>query len=77
MLQVDNTASAVSILETSLHTTDYIVMPDKSICLYDYLDRAGEVSAALSKNGIMIYQLAQEGDELETYYTKLIGGSMT
>lgn len=28
----------------------------------------------LGNKGITIYQLAQAGDDLETYYTKLIGG---
>lgn len=74
LLQVDNVAVATSVLETSLHTTNYIVMPNKSICLYDYLNDAGEVSKVLGNKGITIYQLAQAGDDLETYYTKLIGG---
>ena len=49
-------------------------MPDKSIHLYDYVENAGKVSALLSANNITIYQLAQSGDSLETYYTNLIGG---
>lgn len=72
LLQVDNIPETASILEISLHTTNYIVMPNKSICLYDYLDRPGEVSAALSDKGITIYQFAQAGESLETYYAKLI-----
>ena len=77
LIQVDNVAVATSILETSLHTTNYIVMPDKSICLYDYLDRPGVVTALLYDKGITIYRLAQAGVDLETYYTKLIGGDRT
>lgn len=42
--------------------------------LYDYVENAGKVSALLSANNITIYQLAQSGDSLETYYTNLIGG---
>ena len=41
---------------------------------YDYVENAGKVSALLSANNIIIYQLAQSGDSLETYYTNLIGG---
>lgn len=47
---------------------------NKSIHLYDYVENAGKVSALLSANNIIIYQLAQSGDSLETYYTNLIGG---
>ena len=57
-----------------LNTSNFSVMPDKSIHLYDYVENAGKVSALLSANNITIYQLAQSGDSLETYYTNLIGG---
>lgn len=74
LLQVNDTASAVALLENKLNTSDFVVMPDKSIRLYGYNKRVGEVSTLLSANGITIYQLAQAGDDLETYYTNLIGG---
>lgn len=74
LLQVNDTASAVTLLENKLNTSDFVVMPDKSIRLYGYNERAGEVSTLLSVNGITIYQFAQAGDDLETYYTNLIGG---
>ena len=60
--------------ESKLNTSNFSVMPDKSIHLYDYVENAGKVSALLSANNITIYQLAQSGDSLETYYTNLIGG---
>ena len=60
--------------ESKLNTSNFTVMPDKSIHLYDYVENAGKVSALLSANNITIYQLAQSGDSLETYYTNLIGG---
>lgn len=69
LLQVNDTASAVTLLENKLNTSDFVVMPDKSIRLYGYNERAGEVSTLLSVNGITIYQFAQAGDDLETYYT--------
>ena len=53
------------------NTSNFSVMPDKSIHLYDYVENAGKVSALLSANNIIIYQLAQSGDSLETYYTNL------
>lgn len=76
MLQVSDVAAATTLLETALHTSNYVVMPDQSIRLYDLIDRPGEVSAALSAHGITLYQMAQSGDDLETYYTKLIGGAV-
>lgn len=67
-------AAASVLLESKLNTSNFSVMPDKSIHLYDYVENAGKVSALLSANNITIYQLAQSGDSLETYYTNLIGG---
>ena len=74
LLQVNDVAAASVLLESKLNTSNFSVMPDKSIHLYDYVENAGKVSALLSANNITIYQLAQSGDSLETYYTNLIGG---
>ena len=74
LLQVNDVAAASVLLENKLNTSNFSVMPDKSIHLYDYVENAGKVSALLSANNITIYQLAQSGDSLETYYTNLIGG---
>lgn len=75
LLQVNDVAAASVLLESKLNTSNFSVMPDKSIHLYDYVENAGKVSALLSANNITIYQLAQSGDSLETYYTNLIGGA--
>ena len=74
LLQVNDVAAASVLLESKLNTSNFSVMPDKSSHLYDYVENAGKVSALLSANNITIYQLAQSGDSLETYYTNLIGG---
>mgnify|MGYP001026210090 FL=1 len=74
LLQVNDVAAASVLLESKLNTSNFTVMPDESIHLYDYVENAGKVSALLSANNITIYQLAQSGDSLETYYTNLIGG---
>lgn len=74
LLQVDNVAAATRIIETQLHTNNYVVMPDKSIRLYDYNNNLERISYLLNENKIILYQMVQSGDDLETYYTKLIGG---
>ena len=71
---MNDVAAASVLLESKLNTSNFSVMPDKSIHLYDYVENAGKVSALLRENNITIYQLAQSGDSLETYYTNLIGG---
>ncbi|GAA0399145.1 ABC transporter ATP-binding protein [Paenibacillus motobuensis] len=64
----------VSILETQLHTTNYRVMPDQSVKLYDYLDDKEKVSRVLFENGVVITNLSNEGDTLENYFISVIGG---
>ena len=64
----------VSVLEEKLHTTNYQVMPDKTVKLYDYLNDKERVSRVLFDNGIIVTNLSNEGDTLENYFISVIGG---
>jgi len=72
---VDDPAMAATILEQNLATTDFEVMRDGIIKLYKYLDDVRTVSRALTNNGLVIEHLSQNGDKLESYFSKLIGGA--
>ncbi|MGG4396941.1 ATP-binding cassette domain-containing protein [Paenibacillus thiaminolyticus] len=63
-----------SVLEMELYTTNYKVMPDKSVKLYDYLDDKERVSRVLYDHGIVVTNLSNEGDTLENYFLSVIGG---
>lgn len=63
-----------SVLETQLHTTNYKVMPGKTVKLYDYLDEKELVSKTLYENGIIMTNFSTEGDTLENYFISVIGG---
>lgn len=41
LIQVSDAAAAVTLFEKELHTSNFVVMPDKSIRLYDFIDQAG------------------------------------
>ncbi|HGG0584468.1 MULTISPECIES: ABC transporter ATP-binding protein [Bacillus] len=73
-IKVDNTEKATIIIETILSTTDYEVMPDSVIRLYTHLDQPGMVSKVLATEGLIIEQFKSMGQDLESYFTKLIGG---
>lgn len=73
-IKVDDTAKAAVIMNKKLSTTNFEVMPDNIIHLYEYVDCAGKVSTALSKEGISVEQIMPKGDDLETYFSKVIGG---
>lgn len=65
-----------SVLEEKLNTTNYKVMPDKTIKLYDFLNDKEMVSKTLYENGIIITNFSTEGDTLENYFISVIGGTI-
>jgi len=70
---VDDTARAVTIIETALNTTKYKVINDKEIRVYDYLDNPSEVTFRLNSGGVRVSSLSEIGDNLEDYFISLIG----
>lgn len=74
-IKVDNAAKACVILNTKLSTSNFEVMPDDVIHLYDYVNDSGKVSSILSREGIMVKEIMPMGDNLETYFSKVIGGN--
>ncbi|WP_017754737.1 ATP-binding cassette domain-containing protein [Calidifontibacillus oryziterrae] len=73
-IKVDNPPMGATVLENNLSTTNFEVMADGTIKLYNYLDDVREVSRTLTNNGLIIEHLSQTGDSLENYFSKLVGG---
>jgi len=73
-IKVDQPKKGVTVLESTLSTADFEVMSDGTIKLYDYLDKVRRVSSVLTENGLIIEHLSQDGDSLEGYFTRLVGG---
>ncbi len=74
LIGCDQPEKLVSVLEMQLKTTNYKVMPDKKIKLYDYLDKKEIVARAIFDNGIVITDYSIQGDTLENYFISVIGG---
>jgi ABC-2 type transport system ATP-binding protein len=74
-IRVDRPDKAAVIIETELGTTDFEVLPDGTIKLYRFLEEVRKVSMALTGNGLIIEQLMPIGDDLESYFTKRVGGA--
>lgn len=72
VIQTDNVKKASTVLEKDLHTTNYKVIDQKEIRLYEYLDHTDKVSKALTKNGINILGLYETGITLEEYFKTVI-----
>jgi len=73
-IKVDDSLGGAIVLEKQLSTTNFEVMQEGTIKLYDYLDDVHTVSRTLTNNGLIIEHLSQDGDSLEGYFSKLIGG---
>jgi ABC-2 type transport system ATP-binding protein len=73
-IKVDNAAKASVIIDKKLNTSNYEVLPDNVIRLYDYLGQSGKVSTVLTMEGAAVEEIMSMGDDLETYFSKLIGG---
>lgn len=72
-IKVDNVSLATTILEEKLHTSNYKIMPDKTICLYDYIEDIKTVSVALSKNNLIITGIYLSENRFEDYFIRKIG----
>ena len=66
---------AIMVLEQSLHTDKFKIMPDDTIQLYDYLDDLEKVASAMAEEKIIVTGLTVTGDTLEEYFLSKIGGA--
>jgi len=73
-IKVDQPEKGAMVLETIMSTANFEVMPDGTIKLYDYLDNVRKVSIVLTENDLVIEHLSQNGDSLESYFSRLVGG---
>lgn len=75
-IKTNNLKQSTLVLENILKTTNYKVLPDETIKVYDYINEPGKVSKALSEEGIIIYHISVSGDNLESYFMNVIGGNI-
>ncbi|OAK70685.1 ABC transporter ATP-binding protein [Lederbergia galactosidilytica] len=73
-IKVNNPQKAATVIETSLLTKDFEVMPDGVIKLFSYYKTPGEISSILVKHGLIIEQFMPMGQDLEAYFMNRIGG---
>lgn len=73
-IKVNDAAKAAVIISEKLNTSSYNVLSDNIIKLYDYIEDSGKVTEVLVKHGITVEQIMPMGEDLETYFAKVIGG---
>ena len=62
-----------TVLESGLGTTNFKVMPDGSVQLYDFTDERERVADLLFDNGIKLLGFTRRGETLENYFISVVG----
>lgn len=73
-IRLSQAPAALLILERNFHTTDYQLVDDGTIRLYDLDIDAGKLNRALVEQGIDVFSLYVHESSLEDYFTTLTGG---
>ena len=71
-LITDNPSGTATVIE-QLGFTSYKVFDGGRTEIYEQLERTGDISNALSAQGIAIYEISKKYDTLEDYYIGIVG----
>ncbi|MDI9215723.1 MULTISPECIES: ABC transporter ATP-binding protein [Clostridium] len=72
-LVVNNSEKAVYIIKNTIKSTDYKVLEEGKICIYDCLDIPEQINKALVENNVLVSGLTLEGNDVEAYFIKMMG----
>ena len=70
---VSDPTIALKLLETCYHITDYSVSGQK-IRVYDAAHNCGEINRTFVENGLLVTQVNMKKENLEEFFSELIGG---
>jgi ABC-2 type transport system ATP-binding protein len=76
LIRCDQPEKLLSVLEMELGTTNYKVMPDKAVKLYDFIKEKERVARVIFNSGIVLIDYYTQGDTLENYFVSTIGGDL-
>lgn len=72
--EVSDVEKAVLVLERKFHISDYAVIGNGILRLYDRLDERADINGSFVKEGIAVRKVNLSAGKLEDYFTELIGG---
>ena len=72
VIKTNNIKEAALVLEKKLNTTNYKVINNNEIRLYDYLDNTVKVNKILAENNIDIISIYESGVSLEEYFKLIV-----
>ncbi|HHX61435.1 MAG TPA: ABC transporter ATP-binding protein [Epulopiscium sp.] len=74
-LVVNDIEKASYILKNNIKSMDYKVFDHGKICIYDYFDRPEQINKELVENDVMVSSLTLQGNDVESYFVKMMGGN--
>lgn len=72
-VKVTDTEKYAGLLERKLECSNYKVMPDGSIQIFEQIDRLSDYSALAVENGVELLGFCRKEVNLENYYMELVG----
>ena len=73
-LKTNDVKSAAYVLENNLSCTDYKVVDEMTIYIYDHLDEVSIINKTLVEAGIAVEGIGVSGQNLEEYFIERMGG---
>lgn len=74
-IKVNDPSMAAAVIQNKLGTTDFEVMQDGAIKLYNRIEQPSIISSMLFSAGLEVEKFTPMGEDLESYFTKRIGGN--
>ncbi|MCP3740492.1 ABC transporter ATP-binding protein [Rossellomorea sp. BNER] len=73
-LKTNNVKKATYVIREILHITNFKVLDDSQIRIYESTVSQGEISQALILNNVLVEEINKKNHSLEDYFLKLING---
>lgn len=73
LIETNDREKLATVLETELGTSNFKVMPDGNVQLYDFTDERDKVADVLYANGIKTTGFSLMGETLENYFISVVG----
>lgn len=73
-LVVDDIEKATYIIKNNIKSTDFKVLDGGKILIYDLLDMPEKINRELVQNNVLVSHIALDGQDIEGYFVKMMGG---
>jgi ABC-2 type transport system ATP-binding protein len=73
-IRMDNVSAGIAAIEEELHTSNFKILDNGMVCLYDYTHDVPAVAEVLRKHGILVTHISLSEQTLEEYYFSVTGG---